>query len=412
MSAGGAGAGEAGAGRADAPSYAELAERFRPVFARIAEGAVERETTRTLPHEPVEWLSEAGFLAVRVPVSHGGGGASIGQLIRLFVELAEADSNLPQALRAHFGFVEERLAAPDSPERDTWLRRVTNGAVIGNATTETGESATGAFQTRIDTAGERWTISGTKHYSTGSLFADWIAVGVSSDADRSAFALVRAGDAGIDLVDDWNGFGQRLTASGTTRLSAVPVEPQDVFWHDEREPGYAIAFYQLVLLAALAGVARAAARDAADYVRTRRRAFSHGIGDTPAADPLVQSVVGTVDALAYAAEATVSRAADALERINRTRGVRPLEQADLDEAELEVSRAHVAVVETVLRATTLLFEVGGASTVDAGRALDRHWRNARTISVHNPVIYKARAVGDHVVNGADLTFAWTVGTRA
>lgn len=391
------------------PSYEELAARFRPVFARIAEGAVTRERTRTLPHEPIQWLREAGFPSVRVPRSAGGSGASIAQLIRLLIELGEADSNVPQALRAHLGFVEDRLVPRGDSVDEVWLRRVVNGALVGNATTERGEGGLGSFQTRLDISRDPWTITGTKYYSTGSLFADWIAVGVSTESERSAFALVRAGHPGVAIVEDWNGFGQRLTASGTTALAAVPVERSDVFWFDERPPGYATAFYQLVLLATLAGIARAAVRDAAHYVGTRRRVFSHGSGETPANDPLVLAVLGTVDALAYSAEATVLAAAEALERVNRARLSGEPSQSELEAAEAEVSRAHVTVVETVLRVTTSIFEVGGASTVDAERALDRHWRNARTISTHNPVIYKARALGDQLVNGAPPPQAWTVG---
>lgn len=91
--------------------YELLAQRFRPIFARIAEGAVERERQRELPHEAIAWLKQAGFGAVRVPREHGGAGASLPQLVQLLIELAEADSNITQALRGHFAFVEDRLNA-------------------------------------------------------------------------------------------------------------------------------------------------------------------------------------------------------------------------------------------------------------------------------------------------------------
>lgn len=69
----------------------------------------------------------------------------------------------------------------------------------------------------------------------------------------------------------------------------------------------------------------------------------------------------------------------------------------------------MVVADLVLDSTTRLFEVGGASAVDQGRNLDRHWRNARTISVHNPIIYKERSVGDHRINGTRPVFEWNVG---
>ena len=123
------------AGAALAPTYAELADRYRPIFAKIAEGAVEREQNRELAHEAVNLLREAGFGALRIPRSQGGGGASLSQLFKLLVELGEADSNLPQILRAHFGFIERLYAEIDPALHAPWLRRAADGAIFGNATT-------------------------------------------------------------------------------------------------------------------------------------------------------------------------------------------------------------------------------------------------------------------------------------
>ncbi len=123
--------------------YPTLAARFRPIFQRIADGAVEREHTRTLPHEPIQWLKEAGFGAVRVPVEYGGGGACLPQLFELLIELAEADSNVPQALRGHFAFAEDRLNAPPSAGRDLWFKRFVEGDIVGCAWTEIGVDPAG-----------------------------------------------------------------------------------------------------------------------------------------------------------------------------------------------------------------------------------------------------------------------------
>ncbi|MDX6742314.1 acyl-CoA dehydrogenase family protein [Actinocorallia sp. A-T 12471] len=395
----------------DEEAYEALAARFRPVFARIAEGAVDRELHRDLAHEPVAWLKEAGFGAVRVPVEFGGSGASVSQLFRLLIELGEADSNLPQILRAHFGLLEERLHDPDTAARERWLKRIGAGAVIGNATTEVGGGALGAVATELTGDGPTLTLRGTKHYSTGSLYADWIAVLARRGEEEQGFALVPADAQGVTRIDDWDGFGQRLTASGTTVLDGVEVDPDDVFWFADRGPSYMIAFYQLFHLAALSGIGRAVVRDAVAYVRGRERVFSHGSGTSPAADPLVQQVVGRLSALAFSAEATTLAAVAGLESINARRAVGEVPQEAYDAAEIAASQAHITVADTVLRAANLLFETGGASTVQRGRALDRHWRNARTLAVHNPVIYKERVVGDHLVNQAAPAYSWIVGVK-
>jgi alkylation response protein AidB-like acyl-CoA dehydrogenase len=203
------------------PTDAELAARFRPVLARIAEGAAQRENERALAHDAIVWLRDAGFGALRVPREHGGLGATPEQLYELIIELAEADSNLPQALRAHFGFVERVLVEFLPEQRAPWLRRVADGAIFGNATTEAGNGTLGELQTRVFRENGAWLLSGEKFYSTGTLYADWVAVTVQRDdtdpAQWRTLALVRTDAPGVERVDDWNGFGQRLTASTACR---------------------------------------------------------------------------------------------------------------------------------------------------------------------------------------------------
>ena len=183
--------------------YPTLAARFRPIFQRIAEGAVQREQTRTLPHEPIEWLKQAGFGAVRVPVEYGGGGASLPQLFELLIELAEADSNVPQALRGHFAFAEDRLNAPPSAGRDLWFKRFVDGDIVGCAWTEIGAVAIGEVVTTVSPDGEDWKLNGEKFYSTGSIFADWIDVYAQrSDTGTDVIAATRARQPGVAHSED------------------------------------------------------------------------------------------------------------------------------------------------------------------------------------------------------------------
>ncbi|MCD7082195.1 acyl-CoA dehydrogenase family protein, partial [Pseudomonas sp. MAFF 311095] len=195
--------------------YPTLAARFRPIFQRIADGALAREQQRTLPHEPIQWLKEAGFGAVRVPVEYGGGGASLPQLFELLIELAEADSNVPQALRGHFAFAEDRLNAPPSAGRDLWFKRFVDGDIVGCAWTEIGNVAIGDVVTQVSPDGDSWKLNGEKFYSTGSIFADWIDVYAQrSDTGADVIAATRARQPGVVHSDDWDGFGQRTTGSG------------------------------------------------------------------------------------------------------------------------------------------------------------------------------------------------------
>ncbi|MEI2264712.1 acyl-CoA dehydrogenase family protein [Erwinia sp. CGal63] len=394
------------------PDYEALAAPFRPIFARIAEGAVEREQQRQLAHEPIRWLREAGFGTLRIPREDGGLGASLPQLFQLLTELAEADSNLPQALRAHFAFVEDRLNQPESELRRRWFRRFADGELVGSGWSEIGNLKLGEVLTKVTPEGEGWRLEGEKFYSTGTLYADWIDVYAQrTDNGRDVIALVNTHQPGVERDDDWDGFGQRLTGSGTTRFRHAKVEQAHVYDFSERFR-YQTAFYQHVLLSVLAGIGRAVVRDVAQGVAQRKRIYSHGNAPLVKQDVQVLQVVGEIASRSWAVEAMAQRASTALqlafEAQQRGDSEAALRKVNI-QAELEAARAQVVASDLIPRAATELFNALGASDTRVSKALDRHWRNARTVASHNPVIYKARNVGDWEVNGSEPTFIWQIG---
>ncbi|PUB31143.1 alkylation response protein AidB-like acyl-CoA dehydrogenase [Pseudomonas sp. GV105] len=392
--------------------YEALAARFRPIFARIAEGAVERERSRTLPFEPIQWLKHAGFGAVRVPVEFGGAGASLPQLFQLLIELAAADSNVTQALRGHFAFVEDRLNAQAFSAQNAWFERFVAGELVGNAWTEVGDVKIGQVITRISRQGEQWVANGTKFYSTGSLFADWIDLYAQrDDTGADVIAAVRVQQPGVRQSDDWDGFGQRTTGSGTSVFENAVVEDDHLIDFSTRFK-YQTAFYQLTLLAVLVGSGQAAVREVAQQVRVRARVFSHGNAAAVRDDAQVQQVVGKASAQVYTAEAAALRAAAASQRAYAAHFAKDaqVEREANIAAELESAQAQVVIAELVLRATSDLFNALGASAARTSLQLDRHWRNARTAASHNPLIYKERIIGDWEINGTEPPYVWQIGS--
>ncbi|SEE71716.1 acyl-CoA dehydrogenase family protein [Jiangella alba] len=376
----------------------EPLERFTPIFERIRAGAAQRERDRVLPRDEVRELAAAGFGALRLPPDGAGRGVSLTAFFELLIRLGAADSNLPQIWRNHIAFVEDRLQ-PGDGRSEHWRKVLAGGAVVGGAWSERG-TATGQSTTTLTEDDGGWRLTGTKYYSTGSLFADWISV-TAPRGDDHVVALVDATADGVEVVDDWTGIGQRTTASGTARFTGVAVDETGIYPFHDRAP-YQEAVYQLVHLATLAGTARGAHLDLVDAVRARSRSYKHGLAESAREDAQVLAVVGRVAAAAFAAEAAVLRAAAALDGVADL-AIAGGHDADalapsLHAATITVYEAQVAVTELVLQATTLLYDALSASALDAATLLDRHWRNARTVTSHNPRIYKERLVGNWHVN--------------
>ena len=391
-------------------------ERLRPVFATIASRAAERDNDRSLPVDDVRLLAQAGFGALRLPVEAGGAGLTIAQFTRLLIELGTADSNQPQVWRNHIAFVEDRVWHATTPGASGWLERIAAGDIVGGAWSERASVPGATNSTRLDESTQPPTVTGTKYYSTGSIYGDWISVAAKTADHTDVFVLVDARGEGVELFDDWDGIGQRLTGSGTTVFDRVAVD--GVFRADERAPHQEI-IYQIVLLAALAGVALSARDEGAQAVRARVRNYPHGLAAAPRDDAIVQEAIGGVAAAAAAAQAVVLHAATELDAglatLASAGGRRPqlvpagealgdaavgtVEQ--LRPAAVATWEAQLVTADAALRASTELYDALGSSAVERGTGLDRHWRNARTLVSHNPRGYKARLVGDWYLNEAD-----------
>jgi len=387
--------------------YQELLDRFSAVFARIAEGSREREQRRILPFEQVQWLKEAGFTTLRVPESHGGSPISHEHLFRLLIELAAADSNVAHLLRSHFSFV-ETISLQPAEFQDRWFPKVLEGQIFGNAATERGGNALGTTNTKLVKKAGGWVLHGEKYYTTGSIFADWIVVMATTEGiEGRQYAIVDRNAEGVEILDDWDGFGQPLTGTGTAIFSEVLVAPENIIQRkvaSTLEP----AFFQLCLLSVLVGIGKAARNEAASIVATRTRTFNTGSGSLFKDDPQIQELVGRLAANVFAAESIVTMAARELDAaVDQQLGLDP-ESAYL-RAELAVQQAHVATPKLILDATSELFDVTGASAVSTSKSLDRFWRNARTVATHNPVAFKARSVGDYFINGTVPTGLNSIG---
>ena len=375
----------------------------RDLAAELAAGSAERDAHRLLPAAEIDRLSASGLLAITVPAAYGGADLPVSAVTEVFRLLATGDPSVAQVPHSHFVYVNALRHRADPAQQAFFFGEVLAGKRFGNAQSEVGSKHVRDHATTLHPAGPgRWRLEGTKGYATGALFADWIPVLAHLDTlpDGSGgpmhVAWVERTAPGVTVVDDWNGMGQRTTASGTVRLESVDV-PEDriTAYHLTFEGPQTYGAFAQVLHAALdAGIARAALADAAEFVTTKSRPYPDAGVERAAEDPLVVHAFGEMELAVRGAEALVAEAARAVDRADVD-----LTEETAAHASLAVAAARAATSQASVDAASRLFEVAGTRSVLDSLNLNRHWRNARTHTLHDPAAWKVQHLGRWAVDG-------------
>ena len=371
-------------------------ELARVLAADIRSGSSIRDRQRLLPHNEMAMISQSGLFGVTVPADYGGAEISNPFLAEVVATLSEADSSIGQIPQNHFYILEVLRLAGTEEQKRYFFTRALAGDHFANALAERNGNAAGGISTRLVPDGPGFRISGQKYYSTGALFADWVAVFSLNAEDRVVMAIISRDSEGLKITDDWAGFGQRTTASGTVTFSNVYVAADSVVDYDKafEQPTPLGSLGQLLHAAVDLGIARAAFADMIDFVKTRSRGNSNLAIEIASEDPLAIAKAGSIAVKIEAAAAVIERAG----RLVDMAQVTPSAAAAVD-ASIAVATAKILTTEAALEATNVLFELAGTSATDESLNLDRHWRNARTHTVHDPVRWKHHAIGDYHLNG-------------
>lgn len=372
-------------------------QAWQDLLADAAAQVRQREDEHRLPRELLTRVLDLGLGRARVPVAQGGLGWSLRTTIERLIELAAADSHLAHVFRGHLVLLEEVALFAEPAVREEWFARAAAGDFIGNAQSE--QTATLEVTTTLRRDGDRYLLSGTKYYTTGSIYADWIDLVATTEDGEIALVTVSTDQVGVVCEDDWDGFGQQLTGTGTTRFVDAEVALRDVRGSERSTAQGQLrqGLFQLVLLAVLAGIGQASVDAAVTYVQGRRRLFGR-LGETEVReDPLVQDTVGSAASGAFAARTLVTAVAETWDRLIEDHRLGLATEEDFRGGKRDVFRIQGEVVDRVLALTTEIFEVGGASQVTARHGFDRFWRHARTVASHNPARQRRRLIGAHAL---------------
>ncbi|BBH70221.1 acyl-CoA dehydrogenase [Actinoplanes sp. OR16] len=338
-----------------------------------------------------------------MPQADGGSGLPLSVAGDVLRRLARGDSNLAQLVLAHFVLLDVASLASGPELRQTLHRVATGGGWIGNATAERGTAHVFDRRTslRRDADGTA-TLNGRKYYATGALASSIFGVAANLDGDSAhpVIAFVRPGDAGVTIDGDWSAFGQRSTASGSVHLDDVPVPWTDVIdlgVQPADPPRSPVGAYDQLLHAAIdVGIARAALEDGAAFIRDRSRPWVESGVDRVADEQLVQHRLGRLRALVAALEALFERAGVA---VDATRSAEQPDEEVLIAASLAVAEVKALAQEIAPQVASDVIELAGTSSADERHGLDRHWRNVRVHSLHDPARWKFVHLGRHLLDG-------------
>ncbi|MFU0911927.1 SfnB family sulfur acquisition oxidoreductase [Kluyvera intermedia] len=366
------------------------------IAAYLQPGASERDLSGVVPAEVVNVFSNSGLWGITVPHEFGGAEVSAATLAAVIAIISAADPALGQIPQNHYCLLEDIRLQGSDEQRRFFFELALSGHRFANALSETGGKTVQDIQTRLTQTSEGLRISGRKGYCTGSLYAHWLGVLALDEEGRAQLAFVPRHATGLTVVNDWVCLGQRTTSSGTVLVDNLLVEPFNLIpsWKSYDTPTLAGPFAQLTTAAIDAGIARAALNDTVSFVNQFARPWIDAGVERAGDDPLTIHQIGVLDSRIAAADALLEQAGKVLDRYKYH-----LTEETVALASLAVARAKIFTTEAALEAASRLFELGGTRSTHPRYNFDRHWRNGRVHTLHDPVRWKYHLLGNWVLNG-------------
>lgn len=360
------------------------------------EGRNERDQKRLLPFAEIDLFSQKGLSGIRIPQRFGGAFVSNKTLAHVFRILSKADSNVGQIPQNQFGLLNMINIVGTEPQKSFIFNEILQGKRLANGGPEKNTKDTKTLNTRLIIEDGHHFIQGEKFYSTGSHFAHWLAIKAIHPKGHTVVTLIERQAVGVEVLDNWNGFGQRTTSSGTVKLNHVSVDPLLIF--DEHllteQPNYRGAYSQLLQVAIDVGIAEAAFADTLTAVQKARPIVDAHVEKASFEHYTLQEV-GKSQVLLDAAILLLDEAAEYLDELDQLDTVTDEQAA---KASIRVAEAKIYANDAALHISEKLLELGGSRSSLNPQNLDQHWRNARVHTLHDPVRWKLHALGDYYLN--------------
>jgi SfnB family sulfur acquisition oxidoreductase len=363
--------------------------------AKLAQGAALRDREGLLPLAEVDLYSQSGIWSILIPKRYGGPGLSHATLAKAISIVASGDPAVAQIAQNHLAITDLVDLDATDEEKTLVFGWSLAGLRFGNAFSEFGGKNVVDFQTRVRFEGDTALVNGEKFYTTGALLSHIVPI-VSVGEDGVYLVFADRETPGLTITNNWSSFGQRATASGSVKIDniRVPRERAVKLRDTAVHPSVQGPVSQIIQAAIDAGIARAAIDDTIRFVKSQSRPWIDSGKETAAEDPYTIAAIGDLKIRLHAAEALLEIAGRAIDR-----GYHDPSLDNVSEATLRTAESKVLTTQIVIDATNKLFELAGTRATLAQHGLDRHWRNARVHTLHDPVRWKFFHVGNWYLNG-------------
>lgn len=371
--------------------------RARHLAEALAPSAAARDREGGRPCAEVALLKRSGLLEAMVPRAWGGWGHPWSAVLAVVREFARVDGSIAHLYGYHFLLMNMPVIAGQLAQAQALQRAsVRHRWLWGNAVSSRDPTLKG----RESGAGH--VLDGFRPFATGSHVADMLYIGwEDEDGAGKRFAAIPASREGVQIMDDWDGFGQTQTGSGSVRFHGVRVLPEEVvdMAPSRGKPVSTLLpqMSQSVLSSVFIGSALGALAEARGYAMAKSRPWLDAGVASHHEDPWVRRVFGELWIRTEAARLLVEKADQALDGLWESG--QDLTEAFRAEQACTIAAANVLAGEVALHVTSAVFEVMGARSATRANGFDRFWRNVRVHTLHNPAEYKTRNVGTWVLTG-------------
>jgi len=383
-------------GLAEYDEWFETAER---VADTLRASVVERDRANAAPFAEVELLRSSGLLTVGIPAAFGGAGLPWRATARIVRTIARTDASIAHILAYHYVWA-RYIATFETRQAESALRQTVADRWLWASP---GSNRLG--YPSIEPTDDGFVVHGASGFATGGPVADRLfAITIDAETNEMVIVLVDPSDPAVAFTGDWDVLGQRLSASRSITIDGLRVGEDrilrrfgDISVPQTPRQSVGVLHFQLTFGVLHLGIAEGALLEAVAYTRARTRPALHSTVERGRDEPYILNDYGAALAKVQAVSALVERAERALEWLYDLGDFVTIEQRAAV-AEI-IASAKVVSTDTVLEVTSGLFDLTGARSTDRAHGLDRFWRDARTLTLHDPVSYKRDELGQYFVNG-------------